>query len=142
MRGRRVLDVASGSGIVAIAALKAGAASARACDPDPFAEAAIGVNAAANGVDVAVTTADLIGGDVPEDVILAGDICYERDTAARVTDWLDGLARAGRTVLIGDPGRTYLPVDRLERIATYSVPVTRALEDAEIKASSVWMFRR
>ncbi|HEX2555429.1 MAG TPA: methyltransferase [Microvirga sp.] len=141
VRGRRVLDFASGSGLVAIAAMKAGAAGVAACDIDPFAVAAIGLNAAANSVAVEAVQADLVGRDEGWDTVLAGDICYERDTAERVTAWLRTLSRRGATVLIGDPGRSYLPKDALEELATYQVPVTRTLEDAEIKRSSVWRFK-
>jgi predicted nicotinamide N-methyase len=141
VRGRRVLDFASGSGLVAIAAMKAGAASVTACDIDPFAIAAIGLNAQANAVTVAAVQQDLIGQDQGWDAVLAGDICYERDLALKVTDWLFALNRRGATVLIGDPGRTYLPTDRLDKVAAYEVPVTRTLEDADIKKSSVWRFR-
>lgn len=141
VQGRRVLDFASGSGLVAIAAMKAGAASVIAADIDAFAVVAIGLNAAANGVSIEARLDDLIGLDQGWDVILAGDICYERELAARVIDWLSGLSRRGATVLIGDPGRSYLPKDRLAEVATYQVPVTRALEDAEIKKSSVWVLR-
>ena len=139
--GKFVLDFAAGSGLVAIAAAKAGAARVEASDIDRFALAAIGVNAAANGVRVAPREGDLIGRDAGWDVVLAGDVCYERDMAERVTDWLEGLARRGTRVLIGDPGRTYLARDRLEAIAEYQVPVTRALEDLEIKRSQVWQFK-
>jgi len=142
VRGRQVLDFASGSGLVAIAAMKAGAAEVTACDIDPFAIAAIGLNAQANGVAVTPLAVDLIGQDRGWDTVLAGDICYERDLAGRVGDWLNSLSRRGATVLIGDPGRSYLPKDRLENLATYEVPVTRALEDAEIKRSGVWCFRQ
>ena len=139
--GRRILDFAAGSGLVAIAAALAGAGRVEACDIDLFATEAIALNAAANGVAVEPRLADLVGTDEGWDVILAGDICYERDTAQRATDWLSALSRRGATVLIGDPGRSYLPHDRLEPLATYAVPVTRALEDAQIKRSSVWRFR-
>ena len=135
---RRVLDFASGSGLVAIAAAKAGAGPIEACDIDAFAAAAIGINAAANGVVVTPRCEDLIGRDEGWDVICAGDVCYEREMAERVIDWLSGLSARGATVLIGDPGRSYLPRRKLEEVATYEVPVTRALEDAEIKRSSVW----
>ncbi|KRE00728.1 nicotinamide N-methyase [Bosea sp. Root670] len=136
--GRRMLDFASGSGLVAIAAAKAGAAPVEACDIDGFAAAAIGINAAANGVAVTARCEDLIGRDEGWEVICAGDVCYERAMAERVIDWLSGLSARGATVLIGDPGRSYLPRGKLEAVATYEVPVTRALEDAEIKRSSVW----
>ncbi|MBQ0824892.1 methyltransferase [Microvirga sp. HBU67558] len=143
VRGRRILDFASGSGLVAIAAMKAGAAEVTACDIDAFAVAAIGINAAANGVpSIMPLQEDVVGQDRGWDTVLAGDICYERDLAERVTDWLFSLTRRGAAVLIGDPGRSYLPKDRLENLAVYQVPVTRTLEDADVKRSSVWRFRQ
>jgi predicted nicotinamide N-methyase len=140
--GRHVLDFASGSGLVAIAAMKAGAAEVTACDIDPFAIAAIGVNARANGVTLTPLAADIVGQEGGWNTVLAGDICYEQDLAARVTEWLFALSNRGATVLIGDPGRSYLPKDRLENLAAYEVPVTRTLEDSDVKKSSVWRFRR
>ena len=139
--GRHVLDFAAGSGLVAIAAAMAGASPVEACDVDAFALASIPLNAQANGVAVKARENDLVGCDEGWDVVLAGDIWYERDLAARVTAWLEALAARGATVLIGDPGRAYLPRERLDPLASYQVPVTRALEDAEIKATSVWRFR-
>jgi predicted nicotinamide N-methyase len=139
-RGRRAVDFASGSGLVAIAAARAGAQHIVASDLDPFAVAAIGVNAAANGVAnlIRPVSTDLLG-TVPEaDLVLAADVFYERDLAEAVTAWLTDLQGRGLTVLIGDPGRTYLPRAQLECLATYAVPVSRALEDAEIKQSHVW----
>ena len=141
VRGRRVLDFASGSGLVAIAAMKAGAAEVTACDIDSFAIAAIGINAAANDVSVTALQADIVGEDRGWDTVLAGDICYEQDLAARVVAWLFSLSERGATVLIGDPGRSYLPKDRLDSLAVYQVPVTRTLEDSDIKKSGVWRFR-
>lgn len=140
--GRRVLDFASGSGLVAIAAAKAGAVHVTASDLDGFAIPAIGLNAAANGVAdrIVAVCDDLIGSDPGSAVVLAADIFYERDLAGRVTEWLAGLHARGATVLVGDPGRSYLPRERLDRLATYEVPVSRSLEDAEIKPSSVWRF--
>ena len=138
--GRRAVDFASGSGLVAIAAARAGAQHVLASDLDPFAVAAIGINAAANGVAGRIdpVSADLLGTRPEADLVLAADVFYERDLAKAVTDWLTDLQATGVTVLIGDPGRTYLPRDRLECLATYAVPVSRALEDAEIKQSHVW----
>lgn len=141
VRGRRVLDVATGSGLVAIAAAKAGAASVMAVDIDAFCESAVALNAAANGVTVTAQTRDPTGCDDGWDVILGGDICYEKSMTEAMLAWLGPIAAAGRTVLIGDPGRTYLPKDRLERLAEYEVPVTRELEDLEIKRTSVWRLR-
>lgn len=139
--GRHVLDVASGSGLVAIAAMKAGAASALAVDIDAFAVHAAALNAAMNDVRMLTSDADPVGQPAQADVILVGDLFYDRDLAPRVLDWLIGLERDGKTVLIGDPGRTYLPRDRLDRIAAYDIPVTRALEDAEVKRAAVWTLR-
>jgi predicted nicotinamide N-methyase len=141
VKGRRVLDFASGSGLVAIAAAMAGASHVEAADIDRFAVAAIDINARENGVFVAPRQDDLVGRDEGWDTVLAGDICYERDLAERVTAWLSALSGRGATVLIGDPGRSYLPKDRLESLASYQVPVTRSLEDSDIKRSSVWQFR-
>jgi predicted nicotinamide N-methyase len=126
---------------VAIAAAKAGANIVEACDIDEFSAEAIALNAEANGVDVQVFCGNLIGIDRGWDVVLAADVSYERDMAARVTDWLDRLRQSGTHVLIGDPGRSYLAKDRLEALATYRIPVTRALEDSEVKQTSVWAFR-
>lgn len=142
VRGRRVLDVASGSGLVAVAAALAGAASVEAADIDAFATAAIAVNAAANGVAVTPRLGDLVGTDEGWDVVLTGDIFYERDISERMWPWLRALEERGATVLIGDPGRSYLPKEKVEQIAQYRVQVTRDLEDAEIKLSRVWRFRR
>jgi predicted nicotinamide N-methyase len=139
--GRRVLDFASGSGLVGIAAAKAGAASVEARDIDAFAVAAIGLNADANGVMVDGRRANAADMDEGWDAVFAGDICYERDMAARAVVWLERLHARGATVLIGDPGRSYLPRETLEALATYEVPVTRTLEDAEIKTMHVWRFR-
>jgi predicted nicotinamide N-methyase len=136
--GRTVLDFASGSGLVAIAALKAGAHAATASEIDAFALAAIVLNAAANGVALATTEADLIGSDGGWDAVLVGDAFYEKPLADRLLPWLQQLARRGALVLIGDPGRSYFPKEGLTRLAGYDVPVTRALEDAEIKRTSVW----
>ncbi|TCR67015.1 methyltransferase [Bosea sp. BK604] len=138
VRGRRVLDFASGSGLVAIAAAKAGAAQVEACDIDAFAAEAMQLNAAVNDVSITARLDDLIGRDEGWEVICAGDVCYERAMAESVVAWLSGLVARGAQVLIGDPGRSYLPKDRLVEVATYQVPVTRSLEDAEIKKSTVW----
>ncbi|WP_029004032.1 class I SAM-dependent methyltransferase [Azorhizobium doebereinerae] len=143
--GRRVLDFASGSGLVGLAAARAGAAEVTCADIDVFAHAAIVVNCVSNGVKTAsnggklcVETRNLIGTDAGWETVLAGDICYERDLAAAVFGWLKGLAARGALVLIGDPGRSYLPRQELEKLAEYEVPVTRELEDLEIKRTGVW----
>ncbi len=138
--GQTVLDLASGSGLVAIAAMKAGATRVIGYDIDAFARVAIGINATDNGVVVEARSDDLLGAAIaPEaQTILAGDIFYERDTAERAYAYLSGQAARGTTVLIGDPGRSYLPKDKLRKLAEYKVPVTRDLEDAEIKNTAVW----
>jgi predicted nicotinamide N-methyase len=115
-----------------------------AAEIDPFAEPAIALNGEANGVYVEVLLQDLL--DRPAsagryDVILVGDLFYERDTAARALAFLEAHVRNGTRALIGDPGRTYLPKDRLEKCIEYSVPVTRELEDYEIKRTAVWRLR-
>ena len=137
--GKRVIDFASGSGLVAIAAMKAGAASVLAADIDVFCAAAVGLNAELNGVEVAFTEVDLLDAPPPPvDVLLAGDICYERPMAEAVMAWLAQGRAAGASVLIGDPGRTYFPKDGLAKLAEYQVPTTRELEDLAVKRTSVW----
>lgn len=138
--GRSVLDFASGSGLVAIAAKRAGARHVLAVDIDPWAGTAVRLNAAENDVDLDFVNDDIIGHDVAADVILAGDVFYDQDFAASLVPWLRRLAGEGKQVLVGDPGRAYLPKDRLEAKATYQVPVTRALEDSEVKKTTVWRF--
>ena len=140
VRGRNVLDFASGSGLVAIAAARAGAASVIAADIDPFCETAIRLNTKANGVAVEFSGADLIGTDMGWDVVLAGDVFYDASFAHRLIPWFESLAARGAKILVGDPGRAYLPKSGLEKLAIYQVPVTRALEDAEVKRTTVWRF--
>lgn len=137
--GRTVLDFATGSGLVAIAAMKAGATHVQAADIDPFCAAAVALNARANGVTVAFTHVDLLDGPPPEvDVICAGDVCYEKPMTDRVMDWLRTGRRQGSRVLIGDPHRTYFSSEDLFHLAEYQVPTTRELEDFAVKRSSVW----
>lgn len=141
--GKRVTDLASGSGLVGIAAMKAGAASVLAADIDLFAVEAIRINADANGVAVVASGRDLLERPAEGcDVILVGDLFYEKDLAAKVFGWLEEAEGRGVTALIGDPGRSYLPRERLEKTAEYKVAVTRDLEDAEIKLTSVWRLKR
>ena len=118
-----------------------GRGEVEASDIDAFAVAAIELNAAENGVAIKPRLANLIGADEGWEVVLAGDVSYERDMAEAVTGWLGALARRGAAVLIGDPRRTYLPRDRLECVIEYGVPVTRELEDFEIKRTGVFRFR-
>jgi predicted nicotinamide N-methyase len=138
VRGKSVLDFASGSGLVGIAAAKAGATEVVCADIDPFCGAATALNAAANGVAIGFTAADLVGTDSGWDVVLAGDIFYDKPFAERLLPWLAALKQRGGRVLVGDPGRAYLPKSGLTRLAQYEVPVTRALEDAEVKRTTVW----
>ncbi|MGB3540529.1 MAG: methyltransferase [Mesorhizobium sp.] len=140
VRGRNVLDFASGSGLVAIAAALAGAASVIAADIDPFCATAIRLNARANSVGVEFSGGDLIGTDMGWDVVLAGDVFYDAGFVHRLIPWFESLAARGAKILVGDPGRAYLPKSGLEKLAVYQVPVTRALEDAEVKRTTVWRF--
>lgn len=142
VRGKRVLDLAAGSGLVAIAAMRAGANCALAADIDAFAAAAVAINAELAGVSVEATTRDMLDGPATGfDSVLVGDLFYERALAERALSWLRAAEAAGSLVLIGDPGRSYLPRDFLVRVAEYTVPVTRELEDAEIKQTGVWRLK-
>jgi predicted nicotinamide N-methyase len=139
VRGKRVLDIGAGSGLVGLAAVRAGAASVLAADIDAFACAAIRLNAAANGCDIAVTQEDLIGAPDAWDVILVGDLFYERPLAERLLAWLKPLCKSrDTTVLLGDPGRNYFPKGGVEKLASYTVPTTRDLEDREIRETGVY----
>ena len=137
--GKRVIDFAAGSGLVGVAAMKAGAARVLCADIDPFCAAAVALNAQANGVELAFTARDLLDTPPPPvDVICAGDVCYEKPMTDRVLAWLAQAKAQGSRVLIGDPGRTYFPKDGLTFLAEYQVPTTRELEDLAVKRSSVW----
>jgi predicted nicotinamide N-methyase len=138
VHGKSVLDVASGSGLCAIAAMKAGARETEASEIDALACSAILANAEANAVALTISEADPIGGDRGWEIVLVGDAFYEKPLADRLLPWLETLAGRGATVLIGDPGRTYFPKNRFEHLAEYFVTVSRALEDSEIKRTSVW----
>ena len=128
---------------MAIAAAKAGATLVSATEVDRFAAAAIGINAQANGSSVAVSLADVLDGDGDDaDVVVAGDVWYEKTMARRILEFLDRAATGGRDVLVGDPGRAYLPRTRLEPVAAYDVLVSRVLEDADVKRATVWRLVR
>ena len=133
--GQRVLDIGAGSGLVALAAARAGAATVLAADIDAFACAAIRLNASANNCSVTTTQDDLIGAPNAWDVILVGDLFYERPLAERLLAWLTLL---DVPALLGDPGRNYFPKDRVEKLATYAVQTTRDLEDREIRETGVY----
>ena len=154
---RAVLDLGTGSGLVAISAAKAGARSVLAADIDDFAAAAIALNCWANGVScvtrrptaenpavgrrgekIEITTDDVIGHRCAWDVILVGDMCYERPLAKRLLEWLGSCAKGGTHVFLGDPGRSYFPESGTVRLATYRVQTSRELEDREIRETSVY----
>ena len=141
VRGARVLDFASGSGLVAIAAARSGAGTVEAADIDAFARDAVTLNASLNGVAVSVRGDDLVGRDEGWGTVLAADIFYERDTAQAVTAWLGRLSARGARVLVGDPGRSYFDASVFEELAHYDVTVMRSLEDADVKRSAVWRVR-
>lgn len=135
--GKRVLDFGAGSGLVALAAARAGAV-AEAAELDAMAVAAIRLNAKLNHLSLSIAAGDVIGHDDGWDVVLAGDMFYERKLAAAALPWLRGLAARGALVLLGDPGRAYLPDGGLTEIARYVVPTTRELEDREMREGRIW----
>lgn len=146
VRDRRVVDLASGSGLVAVAAALAGAAEVAPSEIDPYGVAAIGLNAAANGVTLAPTLGDLLDGDRADaEVLLAGDVFYEQPFTERVAPFLARVRAAGTTVLVGEPERNYLPQslprERFEPLATYDVPLIAGLEDETVKRTAVWRAR-
>jgi predicted nicotinamide N-methyase len=139
--GRRVLDLAAGSGVVAIAAALAGAVGVRAVEVDPLAVTAIDLNVSANGVAgvVAAELGDIVDGDAGDaELVLAGDVFYSKAMADRVFGFLRRSARQGATVLVGDPGRAFLPRAQLIALTTIDVPVTWALESAQVKQTTVY----
>lgn len=149
VRNRRVLDLGTGCGVVAVAAAKAGAAAVTACDVDPLAVVAATVNAEANGVAVDVLLADLVADLVTDagvtagvvagvEVVLAGDVCYDRDVTTRLARYLRAVADGGATVLLGDPGRRYLPRTGLVELAGYDIDVPRDLEGTDSRRVTVW----
>jgi predicted nicotinamide N-methyase len=139
VKGKRVLDFAAGSGLSGIAAARAGASSVRATEIDAIAAEAIRLNADLNKARVEVVTEDMVGRmDLGLDLVLAGDVCYERPMAERVFAWFEQLAEAGVTVLMGDPGRAYLPRRGLTEVARYQVPTSIELEDKDMRLTLVW----
>jgi predicted nicotinamide N-methyase len=145
VRGRRAIDIASGSGLVAIAAARAGAPAVTAYDIDPLAVAAIAVNAEANGVTVPAVCADVLNTDGPlppgPGLVLVADAFYERDLAGQVLRFAERSRARGAAVLVGDFGRTYLPRARLAPLASYDVPGLLAMEGSEVKRTTVWTLR-
>jgi predicted nicotinamide N-methyase len=139
--GRSVLDLATGSGLVAVAAARAGAAPVTANDVDPYSLAAAEANAIANQVHVSTLEADILDTDPPASVILAGDVFYSREMAGRVLPFLRRAAGRGCLVLVGDPGRAYLPTDGMIKQAAYDVPVIESLESVPVRHTTVWQVR-
>ena len=138
VKGKRVLDFAAGSGLSAIGAAKAGAAQTQAAEIDDFALAAIALNARTNNVAIELVREDLIGVEPRWDVVLAGDVCYERPMAEKVITWFRALASRGVAILMGDPGRAYLPQSGLLELARYQVPTSLELEDRTQRETIVW----
>ena len=138
VKGKRVLDFAAGSGLSAIGAAKAGAAQTQAAEIDDFALAAIALNARTNNVAIELVREDLIGVAPRWDVVLAGDVCYERPMAEKVIAWFRALASRGVAILMGDPGRAYLPQSGLLELARYQVPTSLELEDRTQRETIVW----
>ncbi len=140
--GRHVLDFAAGCGLAGLAAKRAGASAVTLADIDAMAAAAALINAEINGLAIETTSADLVGDALADtDVVLAGDVCYEKPMAERVAAWLRDLAGSGKTVLLADPGRAYLPQSGLEPLARYSVPTTLELEDRDCRETTIWQVR-
>jgi predicted nicotinamide N-methyase len=138
VKGKRVLDFAAGSGLSAIGAAMAGAARVEAAEIDDFASAAIALNARTNKVAIHLVNEDLIGSDPRWEIVLAGDVCYEKPMADRVIAWFRALAGRGVAILMGDPGRAYLPRNGLVELARYQVPTTLELEDRQMRETIVW----
>ena len=137
--GLRVLDFASGCGLAALAAARAGASAVDACELDPLAAASIRLNAAANDCRVTAICADLIGEPCRWDLILCGDVCYEAPMTNHIMPWLRLMRRAGAAVWIADPGRAYLPMSELTRFGpVYDVPTTTELEDRELRPTVLY----
>jgi predicted nicotinamide N-methyase len=134
--GRSVLDLGSGSGLVAVAAALAGARQVVASEIDPFGHAAIAVNAEVNGIPPVTVLGDVLGEEPPAvDVVLAGDVCYDRMMSERVLPWLEAARARGAEVFLGDPGRPYVPTERLTPVATFDVPDT---EGPQVRRTTVW----
>lgn len=138
VRSKHVLDFGAGSAIAGLAAAKAGAKRALCADIDPFAVTAMGLNAEANDLSIQATAENLLGVDRGWDTVLIADMCYERELAAAVDDWMRGLVRRGALVLVGDPKRNYFPGEGLTPLAQYEVQTTRELEDREIRRTGVY----
>jgi predicted nicotinamide N-methyase len=142
VKGKRVLDFGAGGGLAAIAAASVGAAQVVACDIDPVATVVQQLNAELNAVTFESRCTDLVGADLDVDVVLAGDVCYERAPAERTVTWLRTLVNHGVLVLLADPGRSYVPSDGLELLATYDVPTLDELESIDHKRTRLWRLEK
>lgn len=141
VHGKKVLDFACGSGLVGIAAKMAGAKTCHGVDIDPFAIAAARLNAELNGVTLSLQTGDITSAPPPDaEVVFCGDVFYDKPMAEAVLPFLDRLLTSGSTVYVGDPGRSYLPKDRLRELGVYEVPVVGALEDSNVKKTRVFRY--
>ncbi len=141
VKGMRVLDLAAGSGISALAAAKAGASESIAVDVDPYSTEVVALNACANSLQITAWRRDLLDSEPPDvDLVVAGDVCYEQPMAARVLPWLRRVHTSGIPVLLADPGRAYFPRAEFRALAEYDIPTSRDLEDAEVKRTGVYEF--
>lgn len=141
VRGKHVIDFAAGCGVASLAAARCGASRVIGNEIDPVAIAAMRLNAEANALTIETSDTDWLQGPPgsPEaDVVIAGDVCYEREMTARAMDWLRGHAAKGRLVLLGDPGRNYFTADRLEELARYDIPTSLQLENRGLRETTVW----
>jgi predicted nicotinamide N-methyase len=141
VEGLRVIDFAAGSGVSSLAAARAGAASVVANDIDALSLVAARLNARANDLAFDVSREDWLAGPegAPDaDIVIAGDVCYERDMSTRALAWLRGHARLGRLVLLGDPGRNYFSAQGLEERARYDIPTSLQLENRGMRETVVW----
>ncbi|MED5464315.1 MAG: 50S ribosomal protein L11 methyltransferase [Myxococcota bacterium] len=137
--GKRVLDIATGSGLIAIAAAMAGAAHVSANDIDPFCREATALNSALNQVTLSFDPEDRVGEPLPGvDVVVAGDICYEEPLSARISAWFHQLARGGVEVYVGDPGRATLKREGLEQVARYRPHDVQDHDDGDVRRARVF----
>jgi predicted nicotinamide N-methyase len=140
--GRRVLDFAAGCGLAGLAAVWAGAASVQASEIDPLAVAAIRLNAAANGLALDAVCEDVVGQACRWDLILCGDVCYEAPMTRHILPWLEHMQEAGALVWIADPGRAYLPREKLHEFARFEVPTSLELEDRPSRTTTLYTLER
>jgi predicted nicotinamide N-methyase len=138
---KRVLDFGAGGGLAAIAAAQMGAVHVLACDIDPLALVAQRLNAALNGVTFESQCADLVDSELDVDIVLVGDVCYEREPSERIVSWLRDVTETGCDVLLADPGRHYAPAQGLDLLATYEVPTLKELESADSKRTRLWRLK-